>query len=110
MLVSSHPDRALAFAEALASAASEESASLGTVTLSGEAARLLTPTELLAPDLRDDFWLIVSRADGSAMERIGVYAKQVHSSKSWRTLIVSALPARATLPYLRPDFALVEVS
>lgn len=114
VLVSGYPERALAFAEAFAGVALEAGISLGTLTLSGESAHLLTPTDVVAPGFRDDFWLIVSRADSAAVEHIAAHIKERAPATNWRALLIATHPMRRLIQRAiarsSRHFALIEVT
>ena len=97
ILTSPNPERALACAEAFASVAVEAGLALGALTLSGNAARLLTLNEVVSDAFKDDFWLIVSRADADAVERTATYIVHRRPSEHWRAVVVTSCSPRRLL-------------
>jgi hypothetical protein len=61
ILLAANPHTGLALAELAADVAADRGLCYGTLTFAPDLARLLSPADVLADELRDDFWLMLEQ-------------------------------------------------
>jgi hypothetical protein len=101
-------------AETITDVASETGLCYGSLSLGQDAAKLLSPRDLLTDELQDDFWLIAQAADAAAINRVDEYIADARPAGTWRAIIVTDLGYREALRGLASDshqrFAFVDLS
>jgi hypothetical protein len=104
----------LALAETIADVAAETGLCYGSLVLGPDAARLLSPANVMADGMRDDFWLIARAADPVSVSRVDTYIAEAQPVGTWRAIIATDVGYREALggfaSFSRRRFALVDLS
>jgi hypothetical protein len=101
-VVVGEPARADAFVEVLGDAATDCGICLGTLGLTGATAGLLSPSDVLMNGFRNDFWLILRRADAASLERLVQYLTIARPPRSWHFIGTSVMASGGLLRELSP--------
>jgi hypothetical protein len=114
VLIAPTTHRGLALAETISDVAAETGLCYGSLVLAPDAAKLLSSGDVIADELRDDFWLIAAAADPGAINRVEKYIADAQPGATWRAMIVTDVGYREALRGLASDsrqrFAFVDVS
>jgi hypothetical protein len=94
--------RAEAFAEVLGDEATDCGLCLGTLGLTGGFAGLLLPSDVLVNGFRNDFWIILRRADAVSLERLVQYLTMARPPRSWHFIGTSMMASSSLLRGLSP--------
>jgi hypothetical protein len=93
------PDSAEMVAELIADTAADSGVAYGTVTITSRTASLLSLSDLLAPSFREDFWIVLRRAEPVGLRRI---IDQISDGRGPRLIAATAMCPRALVAPLSP--------
>jgi hypothetical protein len=114
VLIAETTHSGLALAETISDVAAETGLCYGSLILGPDAARLLSLEDVIAYELRYDFWLIAQATDPAAINRVDTYIAEAPPAGSWRAIIVTDVGYGEALRGLASDsrqrFAFVDVS
>jgi hypothetical protein len=114
VLLAKAAHKGLALAELISDVAAERGLCYGSLTLGPTASKLLSPTNIVANEFQDDFWLVAWAADSASIRQVDAYIADTRPKGSWRAIIVTDVGYPAVLRGLASDthqrFAFVELS